>query len=68
MKKAPKITIRATCPTLTPKTNPADMETLKLFYRAIDTRLDGIGESMKIARCKKLTIKIENLEENDDAN
>lgn len=62
MKKGPKITIKATCPELAPKTIPADMETLKLFYRAIDTRLDGIGESMRIARCKKLVIKIEDLE------
>ena len=68
MKKEPKITVRATCPELSPKTNPADMETLKLFYRAIDTRLEGIGESMKIARCKRLVIKIEDVEENKNAN
>lgn len=59
MKREPKITIKANCPELSPKSNPADMETLKLFYKAIDTRLEGIGETMKIARCKKLTIKIE---------
>lgn len=57
--KEPKITVKANCPTLSPKLVPSDMETLKLFYKAIDTRLEGIGESMKIARCKKLTIKIE---------
>lgn len=68
MKKEPKITVKATCPELSPKTNPADMETLKLFYRAIDTRLEGIGESMKIARCKKLIIKIEDTEESNNAN
>lgn len=68
MKKEPKITVKATCPELSPKTNPADMETLKLFYRAIDTRLEGIGESMKIARCKKLVIKIEDTEESKNAN
>ena len=60
--KGPRITVKATCPQLTPKQNPADMETLKLFYKAIDTRLEGIGETMKIARCTKLTIKIEDLE------
>lgn len=68
MKKEPKITVKATCPELSPKSNPADMETLKLFYRAIDTRLEGIGESMKIARCKRLVIKIEDIEENKNAN
>lgn len=68
MKKEPKITVKATCPELSPKTNPADMETLKLFYRAIDTRLEGIGESMKIARCTKLVIKIEDTEESKNAN
>lgn len=68
MKKEPKITVKATCPELSPKTNPADMETLKLFYRAIDTRLEGISESMKIARCKKLVIKIEDTEESNNAN
>lgn len=57
--KEPKITIKATCPELSVKENPADMETLKLFYKAIDTRLEGIGETMKLARCKKLMIKIE---------
>ena len=62
--KEPRITIKANCPELCPKTVPADMETLKLFYKAIDTRLEGIGESMKIARCKKLTIKIEDRDAN----
>lgn len=63
--KESKITVKATCPELSPKTNPVDMETLKLLYKAIDTRLEGIGESMKIAGCKKLMIKIED-DENDD--
>ena len=56
--KEPRITVKATCPEVNPKSVPADMETLKLFYKAIDTRLEGIGETMRIARCKKLTIKI----------
>lgn len=65
--KGPRISVKATCPALSPKEVPADMETLKLFYKAIDTRLEGIGETMKIARCTKLTIKIEDLDEIEKA-
>lgn len=60
-----KISVKATCPELTPKTNPADMETLKLLYKAIDTRLEGIETNMKDAGCTKLMIKIED-DENAD--
>lgn len=61
----PKISIKAICPDLSPKSNPADLETLKLLYKAIDIRLDGIGDSMKIAHCDKLTIKIEDNKDED---
>lgn len=63
--KEPRITVKATCPKLAPKENPTDMETLKLFYKAIDARLEGISETMKMARCTKLMIKIEDTDNAD---
>lgn len=66
MEKA-KIRVKATCPSLAPKERASDMDILKAFYKAIDTRLIGIDADLAAAKCKKLVITIEAAEEDTNA-
>lgn len=52
------IKVKATCPELTPRDNPEDLEILKELYSKIDARLDGILDDMEKAKCTKLGIII----------
>ena len=56
------ITVDANALSLTPKTNPEDMEKIKVLYEFLDERLNGLELKMKELSFEKLVITVDTAE------